>query len=283
MRILILLCLILPAQAFSDTSLWRISKNGAELFIGGTVHVLGKNDYPLPQEFGQAYQKAQMLVLETDLNGMKKPEMQGRFLQKLMYPKGEMLKNHLKPATYSALEYYLKGLNIPVNTVQQFKPTLVMLTLMMAELQRLGLAESGVDEFFNQKALAEGKTLGQLETVEKQLEVLVNISEGHEDEVILSTLDDLKTLPKTMKDLKSAWRSGNLAQMEVLGIEPMRKDYPAIYQTLLVERNLKWLPQIEAFLTTPETELILVGAAHLAGKEGLLAQLRQHGYKVEAF
>lgn len=283
MRILILLSLLIPAQAFSDTSLWRVSKNGTELFIGGTVHVLGKRDYPLPQEFSQAYAKSQMLVLETDLNSMKKPEMQSRFLQKLMYDKGQSLKNHLKPATYKALEQYLNRLNIPVTTMQQFKPTMVMLTLMMAELQRLDLAESGVDEFFNQKALAEGKPLGQLESVEKQLEVLVNMGEGHEDEVILSTLDDLKNLPGMMKDLKSAWRSGNLAQMEVLGIEPMRKDYPAIYQMLLVERNLNWLPQIEAFLTTPETELILVGAAHLAGKEGLLAQLRQHGYKVEAF
>jgi uncharacterized protein YbaP (TraB family) len=63
----------------------------------------------------------------------------------------------------------------------------------------------------------------------------------------------------------------------------MRKDYPELYQQVLVERNNNWLPQIEAFLKTPETELILVGALHLAGNDGLLAQLRQRGYKVESF
>lgn len=283
MRILILLCLILPMQAFSDTSLWKVSKNGVELFIGGTVHVLGKRDYPLPQEFSQAYQKSQMLVLETDLNGMNKPELQAQLLQKLMYGKGQTLKNHLKPSTYKALEQYLKSLKIPVESLQQFKPTLVMLTLMMTELQRLELAETGVDEFFSQKALAEGKALAQLESIEKQLEVLVNMGEGHEDELILSTLDDLKKLPSMMKDLKSAWRSGNLAQLEALGITPLQKDYPALYQLVLVQRNISWLPQIEAFLNTPETELILIGALHLAGKDGLLAQLRQRGYKVEQF
>lgn len=284
MRILILLCLMMPMQAFSDTSLWKVSKNGSELYIGGTVHVLGKRDYPLPEEFNQAYQKSQMLVLETDLNGMNKPEIQALLQQKLVYSNGQSLKNHLKPATYQALVQYLKKRNLPpIASFQQFKPTLVMLTLMVAELQRLGLMETGVDAFFNQKALAEGKTLGQLETVEKQVQVLINMGEGHEDELIMSTLDDLEQLPSMMKDLKIAWRNGDLAQLETLGITPMQKDYPALYQLVLVERNMSWLPQIEAFFNTPETELILVGALHLVGTDGLLAQLRQRGYKVEAF
>ena len=283
MRILILLCLMIPTQAFSETSLWKVSKNGSELFIGGTVHVLGKNDYPLPPEFNQAYQKAQMLVLETDLNAMNTPQMQSQLLQKLMYGKGQSLQNHLKPATYKALERYLKDSKTPVSSFQQFKPVLVMLMLTMTELQRLNLAETGVDAFFSQKALAEGKALGQLETAEKQLDVLVNMGEGHEDELILSTLSDLKELPTMMQAMKTAWRNGDLAQLEAVGITPMRKEYPAIYQIVLVQRNLSWLPEIESFFKTPETELILVGALHLAGKDGLLAQLQQRGYKVEPF
>jgi uncharacterized protein YbaP (TraB family) len=283
MRILILLCLIIPVQAISATSLWRVSKGDSELFIGGTVHVLGKGDYPLPKEFSQAYKKSQKLVLETDLNSMNKPEMQSQLLHGLMYSKGQSLKNNLKPATYNALQRYLNASNIPVNSVQQFKPALVMLTLVMTELQRLDLADAGVDAFFNQQALADGKPLGQLESMEKQLEMLENIGKGHEDELILSTLDDLKKLPREMNDLKAAWRSGDLAQLEALGITPLRKDYPALYQSVLVKRNASWLPQIEAFLQTPETELILIGALHLAGTEGVLAQLRQRGYKVTAF
>lgn len=283
MRTLILFCLLIPLQAFSDTSLWRVSQGDAEVFIGGTVHVLSKSDYPLPEEFGRAYNKAQMLVLETDLNAMSKPEMQAQLLRRLVYSKGESLKNNLKSSTYKALEAYLQKLNMPIASVQQFKPTLVMLTLMMTELQRLGLADAGVDAFFNRQALADGKSLGQLESVSKQMDVLVNMGKGHEDELILNTLDDLNQLPGMMKNLKKAWRNGDLTQLEALGITSMRRDYPALYEMVLVERNLSWLPQIEAFLNTPETELILIGALHLAGKDGLLAQLRQRGYKVEPF
>lgn len=283
MKILILLCLVVPLQAYSATSLWRVSKGEMELFIGGTVHVLGKNDYPLPKEFDLAYNKAQILVLETDLNSINKPEIQSQLIQKLIYAKGESLKSNLKPATYKALAHYLKGLNIPVSSFHQYKPIMVILALTVAELKRLDMDDTGVDEFFNRKALAEGKTLGQLESVEKQLDVLANMGKGYEDELILSTLEEFKKLPSMMKELKTAWRNGDLAQLEALDITPMRKDYPALYQTLLVERNMNWLPQIEAFLNTAETELVLIGALHLVGKEGLLAQLRQRGYKVEQF
>jgi hypothetical protein len=158
-----------------------------------------------------------------------------------------------------------------------------MLTLMMAELQRLGMADSGVDLFFNRKAIADRKSLGQLETVEKQLEVLENMAKGREDELILSTLSDLKQLSTLMTDLKTAWRTGNINKLDEIGVTPMRKDFPALYQSVLVERNNSWLPQIEAFLKTPETELILVGSLHLAGQDGLLAKLQRLGYKIEPF
>jgi uncharacterized protein YbaP (TraB family) len=283
MRILILLCLLLPLQAISATSLWRVSKEGKEVFIGGTVHVLSQHDYPLPPEFNAAYDKAQTVVFETDLNGMNDPKMQTQWLQRLVYSNGQTLKIHLKPATYKALADYMASIKMPIDSVAQFKPTLVMLTLMMSELQRLGMGDSGVDLFFNRKALAEGKPLGQLESVEKQLEVLENMAKGREDALILSTLSDIKQMPVMMTDLKNAWRTGNLSKLEEIGITPMRKEFPALFQSVLVERNRSWLPKIEAFLQTPETELILVGALHLAGKEGLILQLQQLGYKVEPF
>ncbi len=283
MRLFIILCLLLPLSAFATTSLWRVSKDGHELFLGGTVHVLSPKDYPLPAEFTVAYEQAQKLVFETDLNSMNDPKIQAQWLQKLVYNNGQGLKNHLKAETYKALTDYLTQANIPLETIAQFKPTLVMLTLMMAELQRLGMADSGVDLFFNRKAIADKKNLGQLETVEKQLEVLENMAKGREDELILSTLSDLKQLPTLMNDLKTAWRTGNINKLDEIGVIPMRKDFPALYQIVLVERNNSWLPQIEAFLTTPETELILVGSLHLAGQDGLLAQLQRLGYKIEPF
>jgi uncharacterized protein YbaP (TraB family) len=63
----------------------------------------------------------------------------------------------------------------------------------------------------------------------------------------------------------------------------MHDEFPTLNQSLLVNRNNAWIPKIKAMLITPERELILVGALHLAGEEGVLAQLKKQGYVVEKY
>ena len=58
------------------------------------------------------------------------------------------------------------------------------------------------------------------------------------------------------------------------------KAFPELYRTLFLKRNADWLPQVEAFIRSPETELILVGVAHLAGADGLVETLRRRGFEV---
>ena len=65
-----------------------------------------------------------------------------------------------------------------------------------------------------------------------------------------------------------------------LYLEGMR-EYPELFQALVVSRNQKWIPQIEQALQQPEPAFIVVGALHLLGKEGLVAALQDKGYSVE--
>ena len=59
------------------------------------------------------------------------------------------------------------------------------------------------------------------------------------------------------------------------------KTYPLFYEKLLVQRNKNWVPQIENFLTEEKNLLVIVGAAHLPGENGLLALLSEKGYELE--
>lgn len=283
MRFLILLGLLMPAWVVAETSLWRVSHGNAELFIGGTIHVLSRRDYPLPPEFENAYGKADRLVLETDLSVMAKPEMQRQLLQRLRYGPGESLRTRLSAEAYRALAQYCADAGIPMAVLQGFKPPMAVLMLTLAELKRLGLAESGVDDFFNRRARRDGKTVTGLETPIQQVDVIVRMGAGHENELILSTIKEMQELPSVMQRLKAAWRQGDLETLKQVGIVPMRTEYPALYEDLLVRRNQTWLPEIVAMLTTPERELILVGALHLAGRDGVLAQLRRRGYTVKPY
>lgn len=284
MRLVFLLVLfVVSLQAVASTSLWKISKPGSHLFIGGTVHVLSAADYPLPDEFEQAYRQASELVFETDIAAVASIEFQQKMMAAMIYTDGQTLRSELKPGTYRELEQYCQSAQFPLDSIQSLKPGMASLLLTVYELSRLGMAESGVDTYFHQKALVDGKALGQLETAQQQLEFIVAMGAGQEDDLILSTIRDMRELPVMMAQLKTAWREGDKAALVRLGIEPMQMEFPSIYKSLLVDRNRAWLPQIDAMLESPDTELVLVGALHLVGEDGLLAELARKGYTVQAY
>jgi uncharacterized protein YbaP (TraB family) len=77
-----------------------------------------------------------------------------------------------------------------------------------------------------------------------------------------------------------AWRSGDMAALDELEAAPLRNEFPQIYRSLLLDRNDAWLPQIESLAQSQPVELLLVGALHLVGEDGLLAALAARGYSV---
>ena len=277
------LLLLFPAVCFSETSLWQVSKNGNTLYLGGTIHVLKKEDYPLPVEFNQAFKKADKLVFETDIDKAQTPEF-GQKISKLMtYPKGKSLKDALNKSTFEKLKQYLAKRNIPIEQFIQLKPQMIVLVMTVIELKRMGMVDIGVDQYFHQKAKAEGKLLGYFETVDQQIKFLTSMGQGNENEMILSTIKDMGRMKSMMSIIKSAWLNGDEDKMAKVSLTEMMQDYPDLYQMLLVKRNNNWMPLIEKMMQDKKVEMILVGALHLVGKDGLLQQLRNKGYSVKQF
>ncbi len=68
--------------------------------------------------------------------------------------------------------------------------------------------------------------------------------------------------------------------MERLVLQDLKSE-PKLYQRMLVDRNRDWLPKIEALFARRGHALVVVGAAHLIGPDGLLAMLRAKGYTIE--
>ncbi len=278
---LLLLCLVLlSTAALAETSLWQVRDGDRLMYLGGTVHVLSAADYPLPEEFEQAYQQAGRLVFETDMQAINSPTFQLQMVQRLTYDDGRTLKDELGTKAYDALQAYSRKRNLPMVMLERFRPAMVSLVIVMTELERLGINGAGVDEHFYRRAQADGKPVSQLETPQAQLEFIAGMGRGQEDALILNSLRDAEQVADMMARTKAAWRSGDRAQLVRVGLEPMRRDYPALYQDLLVKRNQAWLVKLERMLKSADTELVLVGALHLVGREGLLEQLRARGYTV---
>lgn len=275
--------LLLATTSQAETSIWKISKGSHTHFIGGTFHLLKPSDYPLPKEFEQAYNQVNWLVFETDLNEIEQPSFQQEFLTAMRLPTGKILADKLSPKAYAALIRYAAKNNIDIAHWQHLKPQMISLIISLKELKRLGLTAQGVDSHIADKAKQDGKLITHLESVQQQIHFISTMSEGNESALILQTLDDMQNLAAELETISKAWRLGDSKQLYETGIKPMMKDYPQVYQSLLVERNNNWLPTIENLMAEKESKLILVGALHLIGEDGLLEQLRKRGYEVEQF
>ena len=272
--------MILSVSVSAQTSLWQVSKDGRVLYLGGTVHVLGQEDYPLPEEFEKAFAAAEKIVFETDIAQARTPAFAQRMMQKMLYPSGQSLKDVLDKQTYKRLSEYFAD-KVPMAQIDGLKPAMVVLMLTAIEFQRMGMVIAGVDEYFWSRAQEENKQTGTLESIDEQLSFIVNMGKGNENELIQNTLDDIKRTDSMIASLKSAWRPGDDVELEKIILQEMIDDYPELYQSLLVRRNNNWLPYIEALLQNNDIELVLVGALHLVGDDGLLQLLRNKGYDVE--
>lgn len=279
----VILNLIVNFSVSADTSLWKVQLHTSVTYLGGTCHVLREADYPLPEEFEKAYEDSDIIVFETEIGELNSIGTQEMIVRKGIYNDGLSLDKVLSHKTYDILRRYCESLGIPVSSLNRLKPSLVVLTLLGLELQKMGVDQTGVDSYFHHKATMEGKKTEGLESVKEQIEFVLSMGRGNEDDFIEHSIKDLKKTKQLINELIAAWKQGDENKLYEVFVAQMKKDYPDLYETLLAGRNREWLPEIERYLQTPQKEFILVGVGHLVGEDGIIEHLRRRGYKINKF
>lgn len=278
---LLVSALLLSSVAVAQTSLWKVSKGDNYLYLGGTVHIISAKDLPFPKAFDEAYDDASVLVFETDISKLEDPAIQFKMMSSLAYQDGRLLNQVVSESLYNELNDYLVSRGLAANTFLTVKPAGVMLTMLAVEFQRLGITEDGADSYYFKIAQAEGKQIVGLELIDHHIEFLTAMGDGNEEQFLRQTLDDIPKTEALMDDIVQGWKLGDAKTLEKLVVTDMRDNFPKLYQSLLVDRNNNWLPIVRQMAETPEIELVLVGAAHLIGPDGLLEMLKAQGYSIQ--
>jgi len=261
--------------------LWKVESGQGVLYVAGSVHALTPDAYPLSRAFERAFADADTLVEEIDLSEANALALAPALLGKGMYQDGRRFDTVVSRETASLVSERLGAVGLPAAMLQTMKPWMVMLTLTAIEMQKAGLdPELGLDKHFFDRATAAGKRVVGLETAESQIERLDTMPEALQEQLLLSTIEELDQASESLGSIVSAWRTGDAPAIEKLLLSSF-DEYPAVYQSLIVERNRNWMPRVEACLTGGGTCLVVVGAAHLVGPDGLLASLQARGYRVE--
>lgn len=281
LRMMLALILIFAdVSVQAETSVCVVNSPKSTVYLAGSCHVLRASDHPLPTEFFSAYQDSRKIIFEAPLGDMEKPEYLEKLIRAATYSDGTTLKQHLSSQAYSKAEAFCRERNYPIEQYQSFRPWMLAMTLTMSEMARIGAeSNNGVDYFFNEKALKDLKMLGSLETVDQQIGFLTLMDASMSNEQITETIDELKQIKTKGPEILNAWENGDEAKIEALNLKEL-KDYPKLYQALIVDRNKKWISDIEGYLNSPVNTMVIVGVAHLVGDNSVVDLLRKRGYKV---
>lgn len=197
-----------------------------------------------------------------------------------MLPAGQSLEQLLGKPTYARLVTRAEEVGIDPSLLNRFQPWFAAMTLVQLQLMKMGLAPtSGVEQRFTTRAVADQKPIHGLETLREQLSMLAGLPARQQREFLLYSIDDADRMAEEIDELLSAWRRGDskaLANLLAEGFE----QYPDLYRPLTVDRNRRWLGQIEALLDDREDYLVVVGTLHLVGKDSVIELLQAKGHKV---
>jgi uncharacterized protein YbaP (TraB family) len=282
LRICVFIVFLVASHAFAASTVYEISKGKNKVYLAGTVHLLRPQDFPPPEEFDSAYKKSQKIYFETDIQKSKTPEFGQRFAQAMMLPNNTTLKDVLDADTWAALQVFSAKNQYPLSQTMMFNPAMVSILITITESKKLGVGD-GIDAYYDQVARSDNKALGELETSDDVIGYMKSFSQEDPNKIIASTISDAEHIGDDLVKMISAWRAGDLDALDKELGEKMREETPSAYQSLVIDRNKKWLPKIEDMFKTPAVEMVLVGSLHLSGRDGLLAALKKSGYSVKLY
>jgi uncharacterized protein YbaP (TraB family) len=286
LRLSVLVSCLVAMLAVADaasarTFAWKVTGKGGAIYLVGSVHVLTPDFYPLDPALEAAYKDSDLLVEEVDMAELLDPASQMAALSRGMLTGDQTLDKLLSPATLALVKKATGDLGAAGGPLMRFKPWMLAIALQGFELQKVGFdPELGLDKHFYDRAKEQGKAVQGLETAEYQISRFDTMTMEQQDRMLAQTLKELDTEIASVGKLTAAWKSGDAPAVERIVLADLKSD-PQMYQRLLVERNKNWLPKIEALFAGRGRALVVVGAAHLVGPDGVLAMLKAKGYTVE--
>ena len=267
------------SPAVAKSCLWEVSSQRGTVFLLGSVHLLKPGTYPASPAAEAALQQAKAVVLEVDLDKIDSLSTQQLIRSKGLLD-GETLEAKVSSETLALVIRKTEAMGLPFDQIRSLKPWLLTVTLTAIKLRTLGFdPRHGIDRYFFDKAKLASKEILSLETMEYQLNQLDGMSAKIQEQALLQTLEDLDTLQEEFEELLEAWSRGEVEVLEDLLFKGF-EGFPQVFEKLITERNRNWLPKIEEFLDQPGTTLVVVGAAHLVGSEGVVKLLEKRGYQV---
>lgn len=258
--------------------MWKVESEKTKMYIVGSIHLANISLYPLPAVMEQAFDTADILAVEVNINTVNPLALTA----KMFYSDGSTLRSALPDTIYNILLERFKKVKMPELYFSKMKPWAAVMTLAQLEMKGKGLdPEFGIDKYYLDKA-GKDKPIHELESFDMQLS-LFDEFDKHSDIYVKYSMEDLDESLKLVESIISAWKAGDAELLDRL-ITDSYKDYPQMKELMTKlndERNILMTNKIENWLKGDKVYFVIAGAAHIVGDKGIISLLNKSGkYKI---
>lgn len=269
------LCLVAGAATAGDQGhpvmLWRVAGETNSVYLLGSIHLLREQDHPLPTVIDEVYSDADVVVMEIDMDDLDPLSAQAAFNRAGVLTDGTTLQDLMGEDAFAAAREAAAAIDIPLELLASSEPWLAAITVEMMLLYRIGFNPAlGVEVIMTQKAATDGKPIEGLETIEEQLAFLDGLPIEAQREMLLQVLIEGAAMSESIGDLIDAWHHGDTESLEE-ALLTSTTGLDELNEVLVSSRNRRWAETISTWLDDERDYLVVVGALHLVGEQGVPA------------
>ncbi len=270
---LLLAVVIQPTYAARNLCMWKIQNGYTTVYLLGSIHAMREDMYPLPSPILDAFRKSDTVVFEVDLTKLDREEMSRVMAELGTYEPPAYINDDLSPETIDLLVTYLRDAKISMGQVRHLKPWHLSLNIGVMELNRLGYeTELGLDQHLQNLAVQEGKEVRELESFIQQIRVLSSDPVDIQDLALRVSLLERDKVREDINQMIAAWREGDADMMYQLTLDSVQV-YPKLQSQmsrLVLSRNVKMTNKVREYLDTNGNYLVVAGALHMGGPQGIV-------------
>jgi uncharacterized protein YbaP (TraB family) len=277
------------AQRLPKCCVWRVTNAKAPFYLVGSIHALSKKDYPLAAPYEIALRDSKRFLFEFDPN--RHVEFEKKFEAAGKYPPGQDIRSKIHPDLLAWLRQNILTVKVDNRRERRqrpgtfenelrYKPWWIAQHLVGPATYTKSSLSHGLDNYFVDQATRERKEIAGLESVDEHVAVMSGLSDRDGEFILRDALDEPRNAEKEFSKMHKAWHKGDTNALWA-GDSRLRTQAPWIAARFVDNRNVKWIPRIEAELKSGKPTAIVAGALHFAGPNSVIKLLEKRGYQIE--
>jgi uncharacterized protein len=256
--------------------LWRVANAPAPFYLVGSMHALHEEDYPADlAQFNELIDKSQKFIFERDPQANDPTTLWRKLSAQATYPSGVTIQQRVSPSTFALLKRIAR---IPLGAYETQKPWAVAAFNLKAQGMEQVRSKWSMDHYIYEKVRHRAE-FGGLESTDEFVRTFSEMSNRESESFLLQSIEYGQRSPELLNETIAAWKAGDTDRMYRLYAP--RKNGSDGYWRWIEKRSALWIPRIQHAIKSRQPTMVIVGALHLCGPRGLIAELHHRGYRLE--